>query len=155
MGANSNISGYEYLQRRIICLFLMNLNMKRVSQYRAYRFCWKNFWCFLRNCWRDDLWRRFYRTFYSFLSVFLYVTTCFPSILNLSLNYLHFSSRLLRIVAFLRLNLTVLKQAVVKYTDVNAVFLKREVSLACLYRPKKDLTYLYNWSDHGNCLATS
>ena len=110
----------------------------------AYRFCCKNFCCFLHYCWRNDLWRRFYRTFYSSLSVFLNVTTCFLPILNLSLNYLHFSSRLLRMVAFLRLNLTVLKQAVVKYTDVNAVFLKKEFSLACLYRPKKDQTYLYN-----------
>lgn len=95
----------------------------------AYRFCWKNFCCFLHYCWRNDLWRRFYRTFYSSFSVFLNVTTYFLPILNLSLNYLHFSSRLLRIVAFLRLNLTVLKQAVVKYTDVNAVFLKKEFSL--------------------------
>lgn len=105
----------------------------------AYRFCWKNFCCFLHYCWRNDLWRRFYQTFYSSLSVFLNVTTCFSSILNLSLNYLHFSSSLLRIVALLRLNLTVLKQTVVKYTDVNAVFLKL---LACTDPRKARLTYI-------------
>ena len=105
----------------------------------AYRFCWKNFCCFLHYCWRNDLWRRFYQTFYSSLSVFLNVTTCFSSILNLSLNYLHFSSSLLRIVTLLRLNLTVLKQAVVKYTDVNAVFLNL---LACTDPRKTRLTYI-------------
>lgn len=105
----------------------------------AYRFCWKNFCCFLHYCWRNDLWRRFYQTFYSSLSVFLNVTICFSSILNLSLNYLHFWSSLLRIVALLRLNLTVLKQTVVKYTDVNAVFLKL---LACTDPRKTRLTYI-------------